>query len=704
MKKSFLVTLVTFITLFLIHSNYSSGLDQSVGVNLSSDYYGQWPNGFPSDPNFFLLAVWLQSPSNAQEFKNIGINTYVGLWEGPTEEQLSSLKSQSVFVVASQNATALNSMSKDIIKSWMHQDEPDNAQWNEMTQSYDPCIAPSVLVDLYNAWKANDDTRPILLNFGQGVANIGWYGRGYLNNIGGKDYSVESGNYSLYYTEASAGADIVSFDIYPVTDTDANVSGKLEFVSQGVKNLINWTGGNKMVWNCIETTHINNASTRPTPDQIKSEVWMSLISGSMGIIYFVHEWEPSFREDGIFRYSDAVEAVEVINEQITSLAPVLNSPTIQNGAQVSSSEPIDLMVKHYNGEVYLFAVGLTNHSTAATFSVSGIVNGIVDVLGEDRQIAISSEQFQDNFSGYGVHLYKIYASDLPLTPTRLQATAVSFSRINLTWTDNSNNETGFKMERAPDTGGTPGTFVEIATVNANVTSYSDTGLSPETTYYYRVRAYNSEGDSNYSNSAQATTQEIRLTLISPNGGEVIVPGAGVLVQWDAPQDVVKFRLFYSLNNGRIWSPITKGFISGTSTTWNVPVLTKNATKCLVKIVGYNASNKKIGKDQSDGNFIIEVMNVLTPNGGETCTSGQPCPVIWETNVTVSTIRLSYSINNGETWKLLPDVILGDQTSYDWIPPTVKKTLITCKVKVVLKDEDGKVVGRDVSDGTFTIMP
>lgn len=170
MKITRLLLIAISICFFVIFSN------PPIGVALSSSYYGQWSNSFPSRPDFFPLTVWLQSPSNAQEFKDIGINTFVGLWDGPTEAQLSSLKSQGVYVVASQNTLALNSPSREIVKSWMHQDEPDNAQWNEETQSYGPCIAPGVLVDLYNGWKANDASRPVVLNFGQGVANIGWSG------------------------------------------------------------------------------------------------------------------------------------------------------------------------------------------------------------------------------------------------------------------------------------------------------------------------------------------------------------------------------------------------------------------------------------------------------------------------------------------------------------------------------------------------
>ena len=87
-------------------------------------------------------------------------------------------------------------------------------------------------------------------------------------------------------------------------------------------------------------------------------------------------------------------------------------------------------------------------------------------------------------------------------PTGVSATAVSTSQIDLSWTDNSSNELGFKIERKTGSGGT---YSEIATAAADATSYSNTGLSAATTYYYRVRAYDSAGNSNYSSEANATT-------------------------------------------------------------------------------------------------------------------------------------------------------------------------------------------------------
>jgi hypothetical protein len=87
-------------------------------------------------------------------------------------------------------------------------------------------------------------------------------------------------------------------------------------------------------------------------------------------------------------------------------------------------------------------------------------------------------------------------------PTDLAAQAVSSSQINLTWTDNSTNESGFKIQRRK---GTSTSWSTIKTVGANITSYSNTGLSAATLYHYRVRAYNSKGNSAYSNEADATT-------------------------------------------------------------------------------------------------------------------------------------------------------------------------------------------------------
>jgi subtilisin family serine protease len=102
----------------------------------------------------------------------------------------------------------------------------------------------------------------------------------------------------------------------------------------------------------------------------------------------------------------------------------------------------------------------------------------------------------------------------PAAPSGLTATAASSSQINLAWVDGSADETGFKIERCAGAGCT--TFAQVALVGANVTSFSDTGLSASTSYSYRVRATNSGGDSAFSNTASAATQAAPATPAAPS--------------------------------------------------------------------------------------------------------------------------------------------------------------------------------------------
>ena len=92
---------------------------------------------------------------------------------------------------------------------------------------------------------------------------------------------------------------------------------------------------------------------------------------------------------------------------------------------------------------------------------------------------------------------------VPAAPGSLVARAVSRTRITLSWTDNSGNEAGFRIERCTGAGCT--NFTQIAQVGAGVTSFSNSDLRRRTDYSYRVRAFNAVGDSGYSNTASATT-------------------------------------------------------------------------------------------------------------------------------------------------------------------------------------------------------
>jgi len=289
----------------------------------------------------------------------------------------------------------------------MHQDEPDNAQLIGEDKAtgrkiYGGPVPPSEVVERYKRMKANDPDRPVLLNLGQGVANDLWKGRG---------VGAHPDDYFTYVK----GCDIVSFDVYPVAGL--NNENLLWYVAKGVSRLIFWvnwnksTDGEKIVWNCIECTRIRNLEKKPTPHHVRAEVWMALIHGSMGLIYFVHQFQPKFVEAALLEDEEMLSAVSRINRQIHELAPVLNSPTVHDGVKVVSTNPnvpVHTMVKIYGNAIYIFAVGMRNENTKAIFAVENIPKRTsAEVLWENRHISVDNGRFEDEFKPYDVHIYRI---------------------------------------------------------------------------------------------------------------------------------------------------------------------------------------------------------------------------------------------------------------------------------------------------------
>jgi hypothetical protein len=368
----------------------------SCGVVHAAD--GSFPKGPSQSPESFPLAVWLQAPANAGRYRDLGINTYVGLWRGPTEGQLDTLDRAGIRLICGQNERSLRFKDRPTIVGWMHGDEPDNAQSLGRGKGYGPPIPPATIVESYEKIRQADPDRPVLLNLGQGVAWDGWFGRGVRTN------------HPEDYREYLKGCDIASFDIYPASHETKEIAGNLWYVPLGVDRLRRWSEGRKSIWCCIETTRINNAHRKPTPAQVRSEVWMALIHGAKGIIYFAHEFKPKFIEAGLLADEEMARGVAALNRQILDLAPALNGSDVTDGVVVASSKegvPVDFVVKRHGGETYLFAVAMKEGETTASFTLPHKADGRVEVLGEGRTLDAVGGTWKDRFRDYQVHLYKI---------------------------------------------------------------------------------------------------------------------------------------------------------------------------------------------------------------------------------------------------------------------------------------------------------
>ena len=198
-----------------------------------------------------------------------------------------------------------------------------------------------------------------------------------------------------------------------------------------------------------------------------------------------------------------------------------------------------------------------------------------------------------NANGNSVYSNEASAATAPLpAPSSLTAAAASATQINVTWKDNSTNESGFKIERKT---GATGTWSQIATAAANIVSYQNTGLTASTTYYYRVRAYNSVSNSAYSNEATATT---RALPVAPSGltASSISPSQINLSWTDNASDETGFKIERKTGSGGTWTQIATA--TANVVTYNNTGLAA-ATTYYYRVRSYNANGNSAYSNEAN---------------------------------------------------------------------------------------------------------
>jgi hypothetical protein len=212
------------------------------------------------------------------------------------------------------------------------------------------------------------------------------------------------------------------------------------------------------------------------------------------------------------------------------------------------------------------------------------------------------------------------------------------------------------------------------------------------------------------NSELVSTNAGYVTLLTPNGGEVIPAGSTYDISWEASVDASYFKLKYSMDDGVTWLPIPGAEnVTANDYDWNVPIPSRDKKRCLVKLIGYNATEKKVEADVSDRPFTIATARLTSPNGGETVVPGT-YDIKWEIYNTVkpvTRVQLFYTKNGGTTWipiKTLTGSYGPGPYTEPWNVPLLTTPKAKCMVKVVLKDAKGVIRGSDVSDSFFTIGP
>jgi hypothetical protein len=229
--------------------------------------------------------------------------------------------------------------------------------------------------------------------------------------------------------------------------------------------------------------------------------------------YLAHKWglAGSLPTNHVYRYlppGGAGAGVSVANRAPASIS---NSTATLNGFVSALSTNVDIYV-HWglsdggtNAGLWISAEkagSYTNASTNLSYAATGLNPG------QTYYYTFSASDAVTNVWASPSWTFRTSGQTSILAPSHLSATPGS-GQINLTWTDNSTNETGFRVERSMS--GMSG-FAKVGSAPANATNYTDSAVSPGPIYYYRVAATNAAESSVVSGTASAGLPKLPATV------------------------------------------------------------------------------------------------------------------------------------------------------------------------------------------------
>jgi subtilisin family serine protease len=304
-----------------------------------------------------------------------------------------------------------------------------------------------------------------------------WTTGGINDTWGITDSVYYSGSYCL--AESPDGNylnDSASWALAPVIDLTSDAGAKFEFKIRGdTENLLDFlsvqTSSDGLNWMNQKVLIGNKVYTK--------------ISGSSA-----ENWFSAYADLGKYYGCPAVYIRFYFISDLTGTDTGWHIDNVKVTAASSS----------YSGSEYQYLSG-TSMAAPYLTGIASLVWGFDPALTsiQVKDIILNSVDSKASLMGKTITGGRINALNAlpPLAPSGLDATAVSSNQINLSWIDNSTNELGFKIERKKD----GASYSLIETVSSDTITYNDTSAKEKTSYIYRVRAYNSGGNSDASNEA-----------------------------------------------------------------------------------------------------------------------------------------------------------------------------------------------------------
>lgn len=312
---------------------------------------------------------------------------------------------------------------------------------------------------------------------------------------------------------------------------------------------------------------------------------------------------------------------------------------------------------------------------------SAVCNFLWKTPGTSSFVAVPDDAFKDNFSPAGT---------APSAPISLGASALAYNKINVHWTDNSNNETGFEIFRATSSSGN---FVKIGTSAANTGSFADTTVFASTTYYYKIRSIGQYGESAYVGPANATTPAspgaaaVPLNLVAHDESS-----SSIRLTWsNNDPSVSKFELYRSSPDNSFYTQVA--VIPGNSTAYSDSNLSAN-TVYYYKLRAYNGVYSAFGNETSK--TTLDNLPVLEEIGDRSIGYGRQSSIA-VTATDADGEVLTFSFNNLPAFASF--TATGNGTGTLNFNPQAADVGTYNNVRVIVKDQHG---GADTSSFNLTV--
>lgn len=192
------------------------------------------------------------------------------------------------------------------------------------------------------------------------------------------------------------------------------------------------------------------------------------------------------------------------------------------------------------------------------------------------------------------------------------------------------------------------------------------------------------GNTKTSDSSAARIKIGRLVLTSPNSKDVYQAGNVKRIKWTATSNISNVSLEYTLDNGSSWNSIANSVeASKTYYDWKLP--DTSSSECRVRIFDSEGTLPSGIYDESDNNFAIARIKLLSPDGGESLMAGKTHKIRWQA-AGISSVNISYSVNSGTpgTWVSVSNNLNAADGSYDWAVP---QALISGTLKIKVSSSD-----------------